>query len=60
MLAGVSIGIFSSLSDALEKCNKKVSETLPDKDNTEKYRKMFKKYKSIQKALEPIYNGEEI
>lgn len=60
MLAGVSVGIFSSLSDALEKCNKKVSETLPDKDNTEKYRKMFKKYKSIQKALEPIYNGEEI
>lgn len=60
MLAGVSVGVFSSLSDALEKCNQKISETLPNKENTEKYRKLFKKYKAIQKALEPIYNGEYI
>lgn len=60
MLAGVSVGVFDSLSDAIKKCNKKVSETHPNKENTEKYRKLFKKYKAIQKALEPIYNGEAI
>lgn len=60
MLCGVAVGIFNSLSDALEKCNQKVSETHPNKGNTEKYRKLFKKYKAIQKALEPIYNGEDI
>ncbi len=60
MLAGVAIGIFSNLSDALERCNKKVSSTFPNKENTEKYRELFRKYKAIQKALEPIYNGEFI
>lgn len=60
MLAGVSIGIFNSLSDALERCNKKLSTTFPNKENTEKYRELFKKYKAIQKVLEPIYNGEFI
>lgn len=58
MLAGVAVGIFKSPKHAVEMCNEKVSETEPRSENTEKYRKIFKKYKAIQKAIEPIYNGE--
>lgn len=58
MLAGVSIGIFESPEVAVKTCNKVLSETVPNSENTEKYTKLFKKYKAIQKALEPIYNGE--
>ncbi len=60
MLAGVANGIFESFENAVKKCNKTVSETLPNKENTIKYKELFKKYKAIQKALEPIYNGEYI
>jgi len=58
MLAGVAVGIFESPQKAVEVCNKVVSTTVPNKENTQKYLKLFKKYKAVQKALEPIYNGE--
>ncbi len=58
MLAGVSLGIFESPEVAVSICNKVLSETVPNSENTIKYRELFKKYKAIQKALEPIYNGE--
>lgn len=58
MLAGIAAGAFESPKKALEICNKKVSETVPNPENTKKYREVFKKYKAVQKALEPIYNGE--
>ena len=57
MLAGVAAGVFESPGKAVEKCNKIVSETLPNPENTEKYKELFKKYKAVQKALEPIYEG---
>jgi len=60
MLAGVSLGIFESPEAAVSTCNKVLSETVPNSENTVKYRELFKKYKAIQKALEPIYNGEII
>ena len=60
MLAGVSLGIFESPQVAVSTCNKVLSETVPNNENTVKYRELFKKYKAIQKALEPIYNGEII
>ena len=60
MLAGVAMGIFETPEAAVKTCNKVVSETHPNHENTEKYGKLFKKYKAIQKALEPIYNGEII
>ena len=60
MLAGVAMGIFETPEVAVKTCNKVVSETHPNHENTEKYGKLFKKYKAIQKALEPIYNGEII
>ncbi len=58
MLAGIAVGIFDSAEQAVEKCNEVVSTTSPNSENTVKYRELFKKYKAIQKALEPIYNGE--
>ena len=58
MLAGIAVGIFESPEKAIEICNEVVSETLPNSENTKKYKQVFKKYKAVQKALEPIYNGE--
>ncbi len=58
MLAGVAVHIFSDFKDALQKCNYAVTETNPNPENTEKYRKLYNKYKKIQEALEPIYNSQ--
>ncbi len=60
MLAGIAVGIFSDANDALKTCNRVVSETLPDNNKTKQYAAVFKRYKAIQKALEPIYNGDLI
>ncbi len=60
MLAGIAAGIFNNPEHALSVCNEVVSKTVPDSKNTLKYAKLFKKYKAIQKALEPIYNGDYV
>ena len=60
MLAAIAVGIFDSPQAALAACNEVISRTLPNADNTAKYAEVFKKYKAVQKALEPIYNGEYI
>lgn len=58
MMAGVAVGIFNDAESAVKTCNEVVSETLPNEENTKEYQKLYKKYKAIQKALEPIYNSE--
>ena len=58
ILAGIAVGVFESPEKAIKICNEVVSKTVPDRENTAKYKEVFKKYKAIQKALEPIYNGE--
>lgn len=58
MLAGLAMGVWKTPMEALEKCNETLSETVPNRENTEKYNKLFEKYKKIQQALEPIYNEE--
>lgn len=58
MLAGVAAGVFESYGSAVRKCNRQVSETAPDTDNTSVYAKLFRKYKAVQRALEPICHGE--
>jgi xylulokinase len=58
MLTGTAMGIFESFENAVKLCNEVVSETLPNSENTPKYHELFRRYKAIQKALEPIYNGE--
>ncbi len=59
MLAAVAMGIFDSPSEAVKICNSELSQTTPNKDNTLKYQKLFKRYKAIQKALEDIYTNED-
>lgn len=58
MLAGIAAGIFENEEEAVKKCNNVISKTVPNNENTMKYRELFKKYKAVQKALEPIYNGD--
>ncbi len=58
ILAGIAVGIFENAEKAVAKCNEVISKTVPNGENTLKYKELFKKYKAIQKALEPIYNGE--
>lgn len=59
MLAGVAAGVFSSLEEAVSTCNRQISVTEPNPENTAIYEKIFVRYKKIHDALAPIY-GEMI
>lgn len=56
MCAGISAGFFNNYDDASKKCKKIVGETTPIKENTEKYAKIFNKYKRISAFLTEISN----
>lgn len=56
MLAGVAVGIWGSLSEAVHKCSKTLSHTIPCRENTKKYTRIFKKYKKIHDVLAEVYN----
>ena len=58
MLAGVAMGIFESPTDAVKRCIKPVRVVTPNPENTEKYAKIFEKYKRIHDALAPVYGDE--
>ena len=58
MLAGVAMGIFADAKDAVARCVKPRDVVHPIPENTEKYRKLFERYKKIQAALAPIYAEE--
>ncbi len=55
MLCGVALGVFSSLEDALGKCIKYVSTTVPNEENHKKYLEIYPRYKAVHDALCPIY-----
>ena len=57
MLAGIATGVFNDPADAVAKCVKPKSVTVPNPENTEKYRKVFLEYKKIHDALAPIYDA---
>ena len=57
MLAGIAMGVFKNPENAVEKCVKQNGKTVPNPENTEKYRKVFEEYKKIHDALAPIYNS---
>lgn len=59
MMAGVASGFWSSLGEALETCNKTISETVPNPENAHIYEKLLKKHRAIHDALAPIYNCEK-
>ena len=56
MLAGVAMGVFPDLQNALERCNKYISVTKPNPQNTALYSNIFNRYKKIHDALAPIYH----
>lgn len=56
MLAGIAVGVFGDVSEAVNKCVKEKDITYPNLENTEKYRKVFETYKKIHDALAPIYS----
>ena len=56
MLAGVALGVFSDAKEAVSLCIKDKCITEPNPENTEKYRKIFERYKKIAAALSPIYH----
>ncbi len=59
MLAGVALGVFEDPKHAVSLCIREKSVTEPNLENTEKYRKIFEKYKKIKECLTPIYHEAE-
>ena len=57
MLAGIATGVFSDAAQALEICNAEVSRTEPNMENRAKYAELFKTYKRVHDALQPIYSN---
>lgn len=58
MMAGVAMGIFPDARAAVALCVKPCDVVHPIPENTEKYRKLFARYKKIQQVLAPIYAEE--
>ncbi|MBR7110595.1 MAG: hypothetical protein IKC83_01850 [Clostridia bacterium] len=51
MCAGIKAGFFRDYDDAIKTCQKVTGITEPIRENTEKYSKIFEKYKKISKFL---------
>ena len=54
LCAAVAMGHFSSLDEAVMKSRKIIGKTVPDPENTAKYRKIYEKYKKIGEFLNEI------
>lgn len=55
LLAGVGIGVFSDVVDAVKKCEKADKIYEPDDSNHQKYNELFKLYLDIHDRLKDIY-----
>ena len=55
MLAGIAVGAFRDVEDAVDKCVKQKDIVYPNPENTRKYREVFAVYKRIHDALAPVY-----
>ena len=58
MLAAVAAGYFGSIEEAAERCNRVVDVTEPNPENTEKYRKLYVKYKRVGDLLSELAHME--
>ena len=58
MCAGVFASFFESLDQAVEKSNRATGTTHPIAENTEKYAKLYKKYKKISDFLTELSHEE--
>ena len=57
MLAGVAMGVFADCQEAVKACIRIESTTVPIRENTEKYSRLFDEYEAVHDALEPIYKA---
>lgn len=57
MLAGIAVGVFKYPAEAVKKCVRPKSITVPNPENTKKFRQVFEEYKKIHDALVPIYDA---
>jgi len=55
LIAGVGIGVFEDLVDAVTQCVRTEDEIVPDLDNHDYYKKQFGFYKEIRDKLQPLY-----
>jgi len=60
MLAGISVGAFRDVEDAVEKCVKQKVIVYPNPENTRKYGEIFAVYKNIHDALAPVYRQRSV
>ena len=58
MLAGIGIGVFASLDDALGKCASFVAEIEPDPETHAFYEERFRIYRAVHDALAPVYRAK--
>lgn len=58
MCAGISVGFFKDYQDASNTCKVVTSQTSPIKENTEKYKKIFSKYKKISQFIVDLTNEQ--
>ncbi len=56
MCAGISAGFFKDFDSATNACREIIGETLPIKENTQKYQRIFEKYKKISNFLSELFN----
>lgn len=56
LLLGVALGVFADFREAVNLAVKIKKTVIPNPENSEKYEKIFEKYKKIQSALSQIYN----
>ena len=55
LLAGVGIGLFADVKDAVAKCLKLDRTISPDPSAAAKYERLFASYRAIHDALAPVY-----
>lgn len=56
MCAGISAGFFKDYDEASKICQRTIGETKPIPENTQKYAKVFAKYKKISQFLTELAN----
>ena len=55
LLAGVGIGLFGDVKDAVAKCLKLDRTISPDPSAAAKYERLFARYRAVHDALAPVY-----
>jgi xylulokinase len=56
MAAGVSVGIWNNLNDAVGSVNFKTEEMFPDMEKSRNYGKFFTLYRNMYKHLKPVFD----